>query len=142
MKPEELQERIPESEFVFSASRSGGPGGQNVNKLNTRVELRFNLEKTSLLSDHEKEQLINTLKKRINTEGELIIVSQSERTQFQNKRKVTERFYKLVSAALTKKPKRFPTHPTKASDIERIEKKKRRGMIKKLRKDTDIDDLK
>lgn len=141
MKPEDLQERIPESEFIFSASRSSGPGGQNVNKVNTSVELRFNVETTTLLSDEEKLQIIKALKNRINNEGELILVSQSERTQYLNKRKVTERFYELVSEALTKKPRRIPTNPTKASDIERIEKKKRRGNIKKLRKDTDIDDL-
>ncbi len=141
MKPEDLQERIPESEFIFSASRSSGPGGQNVNKVNTSVELRFNVEKTTLLSEKEKLQVIKALKNRINNEGELILVSQSERTQYLNKRKVTERFYKLVSDALTKKPKRIPTHPTLASDIKRLEKKKKKGMIKKLRKDTDIDDL-
>ena len=138
MKPEELQERIPESELKFSASRSSGPGGQNVNKVNTRVELRLNIEKTSLLSDHEKELIRNILKNKINSECELVIVSQSERTQHLNKIKVIQRFYKLVSAALTKKPKRIATHPTKASDAERLDKKKKRSTIKKLRKNNDI----
>ncbi len=141
MKPEDLQERIPESEFIFSASRSSGPGGQNVNKVNTSVELRFNVERTTLLSDQEKILVIKALKNRINNKGELVLVSQSERTQYLNKRKVTERFYIIVANALTIKPERIPTHPTKASDNKRLEKKKRRGIIKKLRKDTDIDDL-
>lgn len=141
MKPEDLQERIPESEFIFSASRSSGPGGQNVNKVNTSVELRFNVKQTILLSDKEKQLVIRALKNRINNEGELVLVSQSERTQYLNKKKVTERFYKIVSDALTIKPERIPTQPTKASDNKRLEKKKRRGTIKKLRKDTDIDDL-
>jgi len=141
MKPEDLQERIPESEFIFSASRSSGPGGQNVNKVNTSVELRFNVKQTTLFSEKEKQQVIKALKNRINNEGELVLVSQSERTQYLNKKKVTERFYILVSDALTIKPERIPTHPTKASDNKRLEKKKRRGTIKKHRKDTDIDDL-
>jgi ribosome-associated protein len=141
MKPEDLHERIPESELMFSASRSSGPGGKNVNKLNTSVELRFNVKQTTLLSEKEKQQVIKALKNRITNEGELVLVSQSERTQYLNKKKVTERFYILVSDALTIKPKRIPTHPTLASDIKRIDKKKKRGMIKKLRKDTDIDDL-
>ena len=140
MRPEELQERIPESEFRFSTSRSGGPGGQNVNKVNTRVEVRFNIGKSSLLSDHEKELIITTLKNRINIEGELIITSQSERTQLLNKRKATARLYKLVSAALTEKPERRATAPTLSSKTERLERKKKRSTIKRLRKDSGISD--
>ncbi len=140
MKPEELQERIPESELRFSSSRSRGPGGQNVNKVNTRVELRFNVKRSSVLSDHEKELILTSLKNRINTEGELLIASQAERTQLLNKRKATARFYKLILTALKEKPKRIATHPTKASDTERLEKKKKRSTIKKLRKDTGIND--
>jgi ribosome-associated protein len=140
MKPEELQERIPESELRFSSSRSGGPGGQNVNKVNTRVELRFNVKRSTGLSDHEKELILTNLRKKINTEGEMLIAARSERTQLLNKRKVIARFYKLISAALKEKPKRIPTHPTKASDTERLERKKKRSAIKKLRKDTGIND--
>ena len=141
MKPEELQERIPENEFRFLTSRSRGPGGQNVNKVNTRVELRFSVERSSVLSDHEKELILISLRNRINAEGELLIASQSERTQLLNKRRVIARFYKLVSAALTEKPKRIATHPTKTSDAERLEQKKRRSTIKRLRNNTGfIDD--
>jgi len=129
-----LQARITTRELKFSASRSRGPGGQNVNKVNTRVELRFNIVETHLLTDDEKKKIINILKNRINIEGELVLASQSERTQLLNKRKVIARFFKLLSSALTDKPKRKATKPTEASKIKRLEEKKKKGSIKKLRK--------
>lgn len=133
MKPEELIIRNFENEFVYSSSRSSGPGGQNINKLNTKVELRFNINKTSLLSDEEKEMLCRKLPNKINGEGELILIAQSERTQLMNKKIVTEKFYFLVSKALTSPQKRRSTRPTTASKIKRLEKKKKHGHIKKLR---------
>jgi len=138
MSPEELKERIPESELKISASRSRGPGGQNVNKVNTKVEIRFNVAGSTNLSDGEKEKILLKLKNRINTDGELIIIAQSERTQLMNRKKAAEKFFKLVADALTEKPKRKPTAATSASRAKRLEKKKRRGVIKKLRKDSNI----
>ncbi|MDO9340076.1 MAG: alternative ribosome rescue aminoacyl-tRNA hydrolase ArfB [Bacteroidales bacterium] len=136
MNPEELTGRNLENEFIFSTSRSGGPGGQNVNKVSTKVELRFNLVSTSLFTDSEKEIIFRKLKNKINKEGELILVSQSERTQLMNKKKVTEKFYVVVSKALTVPVKRRSTKPTFASKVKRLEEKKNRGNIKKLRKDS------
>jgi ribosome-associated protein len=136
MSPEELKERKLENEFVYSTSRSGGPGGQNVNKVSTKVELRLSLVLTSQFSLAEKEILFKKLKNRINNEGELIIVSQSERTQLMNKKAVTEKFYELVSKALTVQAKRRSTIPTFTSKLKRLESKRNRGAIKKLRKDT------
>jgi ribosome-associated protein len=138
VNPEELKERIPVSELILSASRSGGPGGQNVNKVSTKVELRFNVLKSSFISDREKEMIMDVLKRRVNTEGELIIVSQSERTQNMNRKKVIGKFYLLVSKALTELPERKLTVPTFSSKSERIEKKKKRGIVKKLRRDSGI----
>lgn len=138
MTPDELRDRIPEGELKFRSSRSGGPGGQNVNKVNTRVELIFDLQNTIFLTENEKVQLINALGKRINRDGEILLVSQSERTQSLNKKKVVNRFYKLLSAALTKKKVRKKTIPTKASKIRRVEEKKKRQYIKKLRQDPGI----
>ena len=140
MNPEELKDRIPVSELILSASRSGGPGGQNVNKVSTKVELRFNVLKSSNISDREKEMIIAVLKRRVNAEGELIIVSQSERTQNMNRKKVIEKFCLLVSKALTELPERRLTIPTLSSKSERIEKKKKRGLIKRLRRDSGIPD--
>lgn len=136
MTPEEIKSRIYLDELKFSTSRSGGPGGQNVNKVNTKIELRFNVRESGSLYAEEKNRLERKLKNRINSIGELLIVSQSERTQLQNKRKALEKFYEILATALTKKRKRTSTKPTAASNAKRLEKKKKRGTIKKMRKET------
>ena len=140
MRPELLKKRYCESEFIFSTSRSGGPGGQNVNKVSTKVELRFSLLSTVLFSESEKEIIFIKLKNKINKEGELILVSQSERTQLMNKKVVTGKFYELVSKALTIPVKRRATRPTVRSKFKRLEEKKNRGFIKILRKDSGDND--
>ena len=136
MDADELRIRNFENEFVYSTSRSSGPGGQNVNKVNTKVELRFNLLSSTLLSDSEKIIIREKLENRINNAGELIIVSQSERTQLLNRKAVSDKFYELLSKALTVPRKRRSTKPTFSSKIKRLEEKKNRGIIKKLRKDS------
>ncbi|HZJ74354.1 MAG TPA: alternative ribosome rescue aminoacyl-tRNA hydrolase ArfB [Perlabentimonas sp.] len=122
------------SEFRFSASRSGGAGGQNVNKVNTKVELRFSITESQLLTDNEKELLLKKLKNRITTEGELIIVSQTERSQLGNRRRCVEKFYALLKESLTPPKKRKPTKPTRASKERRLEKKRYKAIKKELRK--------
>ena len=136
MNPEELKRRNFENEFIFLTSRSSGPGGQNVNKVNTKVELRFNLLLTSSFTENEKELILNKLKNKINKESEIIVVSQSERTQLMNKVKATEKFYNLISKAMTMPKKRTSTRPTLSSKIKRLEGKRIRGIIKKMRKDS------
>src|ERR1035437_2737457 len=128
MNTEELKNRNLESEFVFSTSRSGGPGGQNVNKVSTKVELRFNLLLTSGFTEKEKEIILLKLKNKINKEIEIILVSQSERTQLMNKVGVTEKFYDLISKALTIQKKRRSTSPTFSSKVKRLESKRNRGI--------------
>jgi ribosome-associated protein len=134
MSPEELRTRITSDELKYSATRSGGPGGQNVNKVNTKVELRFNINSCSSLTDHEKQLLLDLLRKKINDEGDLLIISQSERSQLQNKKDAEEKLFRLLAKTLTVKTERKATVPTKASKTKRLETKRKRSGIKKLRK--------
>ncbi len=134
MKPEELKTRNFEDEFNFSASRSSGPGGQNINKLNTKVELRFSIFNSRLLTPQEKYLIGDKLANKISKEGELILVSQSERTQLLNKKAVTEKFFFLVSKALTIPAKRRSTNPTISSVNKRLDTKRNLGIKKKLRR--------
>lgn len=130
---EEILKRL-ENECQFSATRSSGPGGQNVNKVNTRVELRFPVNESLVFSEKEKNLIQTKLGNRINSEGELLLFSESERSQLSNKQKVFERFILLLKNALTPKKKRIKTRPTASSKQKRLDKKKINAQKKKLRK--------
>lgn len=138
MTADELKERFRETDFVFVATRSSGPGGQNVNKVNTRVELRFNLMDSEIFSTNEKELIIAKLRNKINLAGELIVRSQSERTQLGNKNKCIERLLRMMAAALTLKPQRIQTSPSPQSVAGRLEDKRRRSKLKETRGKKDI----
>lgn len=138
MRPEELAERKLDDELVLITSRSSGPGGQNVNKVSTKVELHFNVQRSVRLSDREKQLISVELKNKINRNGELILMSQSERSQLENKKIVIKKFYDLLSKALTVKKIRYQTRPTSGSKEKRIEEKKKRSEIKRLRKDSEL----
>ncbi len=122
-----LQQRGFEQEMQFQASRSGGAGGQNVNKVATKVELKFHVETSALLTDDEKARIQQKLANRINNEGYLQVVCQTERSQLQNKELCIERFYELVRQALTLQKKRTASKPTKASVRRRLEGKKKQA---------------
>ncbi|MCU4174820.1 alternative ribosome rescue aminoacyl-tRNA hydrolase ArfB [Carboxylicivirga sp. N1Y90] len=134
MLADQLKRRGFESELQYSASRSGGPGGQNVNKVNTKVELRFNINGSNLLSDIEKERLLIKLANKLTQEGELILIGQTERSQLKNKLAVTERFYTIVAVALTLPKKRKPSRRTRASVERRLDSKKKQAQKKSNRK--------
>lgn len=138
MQEDELRKRIPAGELVITSSRSSGPGGQNVNKVSTKIELRYNLVKSNLLTEQEKQSIFSTLRNRITSGGDIIITSQSERTQLRNRVKAEEKFYRLLAGALTQDRERKPTSPTISSSRTRVEKKKKRGSLKKLRSDSDL----
>lgn len=122
-----LEDRGLERELLFQASRSGGAGGQNVNKVNTKVELRFQVEGSELLTEEEKALVQEKLGSRINSEGYLQVVCQTERSQLQNKELCVQRFYELLRQALTRQKKRKATKPTRASVRRRLEGKKKQA---------------
>lgn len=133
MITESLKKQL-ESEIVFSATRSSGPGGQNVNKVNTQVELRFSVTNSKLFSGEEKSLIFLKLKNRINSEGELILTSQSGRTQLDNKEKVFEKFCILIEKALAVQKRRLKSMPTAASRFKRLESKRNQALKKQNRK--------
>lgn len=121
-------------ELVFTTSRSSGPGGQNVNKVNTKVTLRFDIPGSQVLTDAEKGTLLKKLSSRVTNEGVLILSSQDKRSQLQNKEAVVARFEAVVANAFKKRKARKATKPSKASVEKRITEKKRRAETKKWRK--------
>ncbi len=121
------------NELKFKTSRSSGSGGQNVNKVSTKVELRFDVENSSLFSDIEKNRIKTKLKNRITNEGILILTSDSERTQLGNKKKVLELFFEILEKALRKPKKRIKTKPTRTSKEKRLKEKKIQSEKKRLR---------
>ena len=125
---------IFEDELTYDFSRSSGPGGQNVNKVNTRVTLYFDVKNSPSLTGFKKKAITAKLRTRINKEGVLRVISQKHRTQAANKRNATERFAELLKDALTFKPPRKKTKPTKGSIKRRLENKKQKSQTKQLRK--------
>jgi ribosome-associated protein len=129
-----LKGRDFSQEFIFSASRSSGPGGQHVNKVSTKVELRFHIMNSAILNMEEKNLLREKLGNRITNEGELVLVSQTERSQLKNKEAVIEKFYRLLARALTPRKKRKTTYPPLESVEKRLEEKRIRAELKEKRK--------
>lgn len=128
-----LRERNIDKEFDYKTSRSGGKGGQNVNKVETKAEAVFNVFSSEILTDTEKTTIAGKLKTRIDSEGIIRVVSQEHRSQLKNKNEVAERLISLLEKALVKKKKRKPTKPTKQSKEKRLKEKKVKGEKKKLR---------
>lgn len=120
-------------ELDLSASRSSGPGGQNVNKVSTKMTLRFDVPQSELLPEEAKEILLNKWANKLTTEGVLILQSQVKRTQLQNKTVVIDKFYNLLEKAFQEKKPRKVSKPSKAAIEKRLEEKKRISEKKKWR---------
>lgn len=125
-------------EFSFKHSRSSGPGGQHVNKVNTRIELRFNVINSQLLTEQEKSLLQIKLKSNLSGNGDLILSSQTERSQLRNKESTIRKFYFLIQQALTLPKIRKHTKPPYASKLHNRKKKIMHSMKKQLRKRPDL----
>jgi ribosome-associated protein len=136
----DLRERDFEGEFIITASRSSGAGGQNVNKVSTKIELRFNVTESNILTIEEKEIIFSKLGNRISNDGFVIIQSQTSRSQLKNREESVEKFFQLLSKALAPRKKRRKTIPTLASKTKRLEKKKQDSDRKQKRKKIGFDE--
>ena len=122
------------SEIDFATARSSGPGGQHVNKVNTKVILRLDVKRSGVLNDHQKEALLTKLTSRITKEGILVLTAENKRTQLQNREVVLKKLDKLLAQAFAIRKKRKSTTPTKASVKKRLDEKKLKAEKKKWRK--------
>jgi len=129
-----LTDRPFKREWKFKTSRSSGKGGQHVNKVETKVELLFNIRESLLLSEKEKKLILESLLTKIDQDGILHIVSEDARTQQTNKKHVIIKFFLMMEDALFEYPERVPTKPSKSIKEKMLKEKKKRGEIKKLRR--------
>ena len=121
-------------EVTYNFSRSGGKGGQNVNKVETKVELIFNISDSLTLDDESKETLSRRLVNKIDNDGDIRIKSQTERTQLGNRKKAIDKFVKLIESAMKKENVRIKTAKTLSSKLARLEQKKKQSQKKNVRR--------
>jgi ribosome-associated protein len=126
--------QIPQGEFTFKASRSSGPGGQNINKLNTKVAVIFDIENSRCLSREQKQIILKKLTCRLTKDKKLIVTSQKFRTQKANRDFAIEKLCEIIQAALKRPKTRRPTKPTATAIEKRLKQKKFKSLLKQQRK--------
>ncbi len=130
-----LKEPIPDivSELTFTTSRSSGPGGQNVNKVETKVEVKFDIINSNVLSPYQKSKLVTELGSKLIQETTISVTSQEKRTQLQNKENAIKKLYIILEEALMEDKERIPTKPSSESINNRLKSKKKESEQKKYR---------
>lgn len=131
---------IPDDELSFTASRSGGPGGQHVNKTSSRVTLRFDVAHSPRLSDEVRARLLEALRARVAADGTVRVVCQASRSQYANRKTAERRLEAMLAGALVPATPRFATKVPRAAKRRRVESKKLRGGIKRARASPDAGD--
>lgn len=124
---------IPEGELSFKFARSSGPGGQNVNKVETKVEVRFHPGNSCAFSAFQRQRILEKLGSRLTVNGELVVVSERTRKQLQNRSDALEKLAKLIHDALLRPRTRRATKPSRGSNQRRLNQKKARSDVKKMR---------
>jgi ribosome-associated protein len=125
-------------ELEFAVSRSGGPGGQNVNKVNSKVTIKWNVEQSTLITDDEKATLLSKLAGKLTIDNVLVVTSQEMRSQLENKETAKDKLNRMISKAFEQRKKRKATKPTKSSVKKRIQDKKQRSEKKQWRQQKDF----
>jgi ribosome-associated protein len=133
------QVSIPEDELVVSFARSGGPGGQNVNKVNTKVLLRFDVAASPSLTNEQKARILGRLASKLDGYGSLSVVAQEHRSQAANRESAVAKLASLLADALKVPKKRVPTRISAAAHGRRLESKRRRSLLKRTRAGKDLD---
>ncbi len=131
---------IDAAELREAATRSGGPGGQHVNKTSTRVTVRWNVEGSACLTPSQRERLLDRLAARVTRTGDLVVHADTSRSQLRNREDARTRIAEIVRAALEVQAPRRPTAPSRASRRRRTDEKTRRGAVKRSRRGVSSDD--